>query len=57
MNELQINESPERLRPTAYIGKFCATTNGKNEPDFTLQMAFLNDFFYKNRSFILSECQ
>lgn len=47
MNELQINESPERLRPTAYIGKFCATTNGKNEPDFTLQMAFLNDFFYK----------
>ena len=47
MNELQINESPERLRPTAYIGKLCATTNGKNEPDFTLQMAFLNDFFYK----------
>ena len=46
-NMLRINEQQSKLKPTSYIGKCCATTNGKTAPDFTLQMAFLNDFFYK----------
>lgn len=47
INMLQINDQPTKLKPSSYIGKHCATTNGKNTPDLTLQLAFLNDFFYK----------
>lgn len=47
VNMLQINDQPTKLKPSSYIGKHCATTNGKNMPDLTLQLAFLNDFFYK----------